>query len=68
MLPIRKLLQNLDITEGPSWTNEAEEAFRKIKRKLKKLQTLTMPKEGEVPILCLQQKIETVSSMLLVER
>ncbi|GJU62787.1 hypothetical protein Tco_1244622 [Tanacetum coccineum] len=58
----------LRYAEGPSWTSEAEEAFRKIKRKLQKLPTLTMPKEGEVSILCLQQKSETISSMLLVEK
>ncbi|GKC89963.1 reverse transcriptase domain-containing protein [Tanacetum coccineum] len=68
MLPIRKVRQNLDMAEGTSLTSEAEEAFRKIKRKFQKLQTLTMPKEGEVPILCLQQESETISSMLLVER
>ncbi|GJS87388.1 hypothetical protein Tco_0770024 [Tanacetum coccineum] len=32
------------------WTNEAEEALRRIKRKLGKLQTLDIPKEGETLI------------------
>nr|GEY32267.1 hypothetical protein [Tanacetum cinerariifolium] len=67
MLPIQKVRQNINMVEGPSWTSEAEEAFQKI-RKFQKLQTLTMLKEGEVPKLCLQQKSETISSMLLVER
>ncbi|GKD84277.1 hypothetical protein Tco_1351116 [Tanacetum coccineum] len=34
--------------EGYGWTNEAEEALHRIKRKLNKLQTLAVPKEGEV--------------------
>ncbi|GJR75176.1 reverse transcriptase domain-containing protein [Tanacetum coccineum] len=37
----------LDATNGSGWTNEAEKAFQKIKRKLNKLQTLPIPKEGE---------------------
>nr|GEY00779.1 reverse transcriptase domain-containing protein [Tanacetum cinerariifolium] len=68
MLPIRKVCRNIDMAEGPSWTRKAEEAIQKIKIKLQKLQTLTMPKEGEVPILCLQQKSKTINSMLLMER
>ncbi|GJY47757.1 reverse transcriptase domain-containing protein [Tanacetum coccineum] len=68
MLPIRKVHQNLVMAEGPSWTSEAEEAFRKIKRKFQKLQTLTMPKKGEVSMLCLRQKSETISPMLFMER
>ncbi|GJU13610.1 reverse transcriptase domain-containing protein [Tanacetum coccineum] len=49
-------------------TNEAEEALRRIKRKLSKLQTLAIPKEGEDLMLCLRQRNKTISSVLLVER
>ncbi|GJY97046.1 reverse transcriptase domain-containing protein [Tanacetum coccineum] len=47
MHPIREVRKALDATNGSGWTNEAEKAFQKIKRKLNKLQTLTIPKEGE---------------------
>ncbi|GKA57682.1 reverse transcriptase domain-containing protein [Tanacetum coccineum] len=57
-----------ETTEGSGWTNEAEEALHRIKRKLNKLQTLAVPKEGEILMLCLRQKDETISSVLLVER
>ncbi|GKB01474.1 reverse transcriptase domain-containing protein [Tanacetum coccineum] len=50
------------------WTNEAKEALRMIKRKLSKLQTLAIPKEGEDLMICLWQRNETISSVLLVER
>ncbi|GJY18238.1 reverse transcriptase domain-containing protein [Tanacetum coccineum] len=43
-------------------------ALRRIKRKLSKLQTLAIPKEGEDLMLCLRQRNETISSMLLVGR
>nr|GEV92986.1 hypothetical protein [Tanacetum cinerariifolium] len=49
-------------------TNESEEALQRIKRKLNKLQTLAVSKEGKILILCLHQKDETISSVLLVER
>ncbi|GJW73888.1 reverse transcriptase domain-containing protein [Tanacetum coccineum] len=48
--------------------NEAEEALQRIKRKLNKLQTLAIPKEGDVLMLCLQQRSETIRSVLLVEK
>ncbi|GJX69465.1 reverse transcriptase domain-containing protein [Tanacetum coccineum] len=48
--------------------NEAEEALRRIKRKLSKLQTLAIPKEGEDLMICLRQRNETISYVLLVER
>ncbi|GKB26717.1 reverse transcriptase domain-containing protein [Tanacetum coccineum] len=57
-----------EATEGSGWTNEAEEALQRIKRKLNKLQTLAIPKEGEILMLCLRHKGETISSVLLVER
>ncbi|GJY65052.1 hypothetical protein Tco_0466512 [Tanacetum coccineum] len=57
-----------EATEGSDWTNEAEESLQRIKRKLKKLQTLAVPKEGEILMLCLCHKDETISSVLLVER
>ncbi|GKD18636.1 reverse transcriptase domain-containing protein, partial [Tanacetum coccineum] len=44
-----------------------EEALQRIKRKLNKLQTLAVPKEGEILMLCLCYKDETISSVLLVE-
>ncbi|GKA77013.1 hypothetical protein Tco_0783474 [Tanacetum coccineum] len=59
---------SLDAAEGPNWTREAEEAFQRVKRKLSKLQTLTVPKEGEVLMICLQPGSETISSVLIAER
>ncbi|GJS06281.1 hypothetical protein Tco_0363077 [Tanacetum coccineum] len=50
--PIREVRKALDVTNGSGWTNEAEKSFQKIKRKLNKLQTLTIPKEGEKIDLC----------------
>ncbi|GKA99569.1 reverse transcriptase domain-containing protein [Tanacetum coccineum] len=58
----------MDAAIGSGWTNEAEEALQRIKRKLNKLQTLAIPKEGEVLMLCLRQRNETISSVLMVER
>ncbi|GKA88553.1 hypothetical protein Tco_0810317 [Tanacetum coccineum] len=55
----------MDAAAGSGWTNEAEEAFQMIKRKLNKLQTLAIPKEGETLMLCLRQRNETISSVLM---
>ncbi|GJU46139.1 putative reverse transcriptase domain-containing protein [Tanacetum coccineum] len=44
--PIRKVRMRFEIAEGSGWTNEAEEALQRRKRKLKKLQTLAIQKEG----------------------
>ncbi|GJX68086.1 hypothetical protein Tco_0303813 [Tanacetum coccineum] len=57
-----------ETVEGLGWTNEAKEALQRIKRKLKKLQTLAILKEGEVMMLCLWKRSEMISSLLLVER
>ncbi|GKD06551.1 hypothetical protein Tco_1181525 [Tanacetum coccineum] len=45
--PIREVQMRLETAKGPGWTNKAKEALRWIKRKLWKLQTLAVPKEGE---------------------
>ncbi|GKA24841.1 hypothetical protein Tco_0710874 [Tanacetum coccineum] len=66
--PIRKVRIRFETTEGSGWTNKAEEAIQRIKRKLNKLQTLVVPKEGEIMMLCLRQKDETISFVLLIER
>ncbi|GKE55021.1 reverse transcriptase domain-containing protein, partial [Tanacetum coccineum] len=66
--PIRKVRMRFDTIEGSGWTNEAEKALQRIKMKLNKLQTLVVPKEGEILMLCLRQRNETISSVLLVER
>ncbi|GKB57220.1 reverse transcriptase domain-containing protein [Tanacetum coccineum] len=58
----------MDTTTESGWTNEAKEAFQRIKRKLRKLQTLAIPREGEELMLCLQQRNETASSVLMVKR
>ncbi|GJZ16423.1 reverse transcriptase domain-containing protein [Tanacetum coccineum] len=58
----------LDAATQSGWMNEAEEALQMIKRKLNKLQTLAIPKEGEEQMLCLRQRIKTISSILMVER
>ncbi|GJZ90960.1 hypothetical protein Tco_0662887 [Tanacetum coccineum] len=66
--PIREARTRMEKVKESGWTNEAKEAFRRIKRKLSKLQTLAIPKEGEDLMLCLRQRNETISSVLLVER
>nr|GEV97014.1 Gag-Pol polyprotein [Tanacetum cinerariifolium] len=43
--PIRKVRVRFETTKGYGWTNEAEEALQRIKRKLNKLQTLVVLKE-----------------------
>ncbi|GKC81878.1 reverse transcriptase domain-containing protein [Tanacetum coccineum] len=66
--PIREARTRMETAKEPDWTNEAEEALRRIKRKLGKLQTLVIPKEGETLLLCLRQRKETISFVLLIER
>ncbi|GJT40510.1 reverse transcriptase domain-containing protein [Tanacetum coccineum] len=66
--PLREARTRIETSKEVVWTNEAEEALRRIKRKLGKLQTLAIPKEGETLMLCLRQRIETISSALLIER
>ncbi|GKD29399.1 hypothetical protein Tco_1240177 [Tanacetum coccineum] len=51
--PISRVCMRLDAAIGPGWTNEDKEALQKIKRKLNKLQTLAILKEGEVLMLCM---------------
>ncbi|GJX75772.1 hypothetical protein Tco_0322583 [Tanacetum coccineum] len=51
--PISRVCMRLDAATGPGWTNEDKEALQKIKRKLNKLQTLAILKEGEVLMLCM---------------
>ncbi|GJW43735.1 hypothetical protein Tco_0072534, partial [Tanacetum coccineum] len=48
--PLRKARTRMETTKEAGWTNEVEEALRRIKRKLGKLQTLAIPKEGETLI------------------
>ncbi|GKB58992.1 hypothetical protein Tco_0915178, partial [Tanacetum coccineum] len=64
--PIHEARTRMEKAKESGWTNVAEEALRKIKRKLSKLQKLAIPKEGEDLLLCLQQRNETISSVLLV--
>ncbi|GKA09204.1 reverse transcriptase domain-containing protein [Tanacetum coccineum] len=66
--PIREARMRFDTAKESGWTNEAEEALRRIKRKLSKLQTLAIPKDEEVLMLCLQKRNETISFVLLAER
>ncbi|GKA24520.1 reverse transcriptase domain-containing protein [Tanacetum coccineum] len=65
--PLREARTRMEITKGYGWTNEAEEAFRRIKWKSGKLPTLAILKEGEDLMLCLRQRNETISSVLLVK-
>ncbi|GKC92909.1 reverse transcriptase domain-containing protein, partial [Tanacetum coccineum] len=60
---LEKVRVRFEEKEGSDWTNEAEEALQRIKRKLNKLQTLVVPKEGEILMLCLCHKDETISSV-----
>ncbi|GJX78060.1 reverse transcriptase domain-containing protein [Tanacetum coccineum] len=66
--PLREARMRMETAKEAGWMNEAEEAFRRIKRKLGKLQTLAIPKEGKTLMLCLGQRMETISSALLIER
>ncbi|GJS47776.1 reverse transcriptase domain-containing protein [Tanacetum coccineum] len=66
--PLREAQTRIKITKVLDWTNEAEEAFRRIKRKLGKLPMLAIPKEGEDLMICLWQRNETISFVLLVKR
>ncbi|GJU23524.1 hypothetical protein Tco_1156866, partial [Tanacetum coccineum] len=68
MHPFYNIQKNSDVGGEFIWTNKAEEALQKIKRKLNKLQVLVMPKEGEPLMICLQQGSETISYALFVER
>ncbi|GKB88791.1 hypothetical protein Tco_0961063 [Tanacetum coccineum] len=63
--PIREARMRFKTAKGSGWTNKAEEALRRIKSKLSKLQTLAIPKDGEVLMLCLRQRNEIISSVLL---
>nr|GEV26301.1 hypothetical protein [Tanacetum cinerariifolium] len=65
---IREARTRMETTNESGWTNETKEALRRIKRKLSKLQTLAIPKEGEDLMICLWQRNKTISSVLLVER
>ncbi|GJT39329.1 reverse transcriptase domain-containing protein [Tanacetum coccineum] len=65
---INKVRMRMDVATCFGWTNEAKEAFQRIKRKLNKLQTLAIPKEGEKLMLCLRQRNETIRSIIMVER
>ncbi|GJT78999.1 reverse transcriptase domain-containing protein [Tanacetum coccineum] len=66
--PINKACIRMDAAVGFGWTNKAKEVFQRIKRKLNKLQTLAIPKEGEKLMLCLRHRNETISYVLMVER
>ncbi|GJU25830.1 reverse transcriptase domain-containing protein [Tanacetum coccineum] len=66
--PINKIRMRMDAATESGWTNEAKEALQRIKRKLSKLQTLAILKEGKELMLCLRQRNEMVSSVLMVER
>ncbi|GKB16931.1 reverse transcriptase domain-containing protein [Tanacetum coccineum] len=48
--PIRKVQMRFETREGSGWTNEAKKSLQRIKRKLNKLQTLVVPKEGRETI------------------
>nr|GEW67818.1 hypothetical protein [Tanacetum cinerariifolium] len=68
MLPICKIRKSLDAAKESNWTTEATKAFQKIKRKLTKLPTLTVPRQGEDLMVCLRPRSEMTSSVLFVER
>ncbi|GKF43459.1 hypothetical protein Tco_0130011, partial [Tanacetum coccineum] len=58
----------VDATVGSGWTNTAEEDFQRIKRKMNKQQELSIPRDGEILMLCLLPKEDTISSLLFVQR
>ncbi|GJW17821.1 retrovirus-related pol polyprotein from transposon TNT 1-94 [Tanacetum coccineum] len=55
--PIREARTRMETAKESGWTNEFEEALRRIKRKLGKLQTLVIPKEGETLLLSNEMRI-----------
>ncbi|GJW32395.1 gag-pol polyprotein [Tanacetum coccineum] len=66
--PIREVRMKVDAMAGSGWTNTAEEAFQRIKRKMNKLQELSIPRDREILMLCLLPKEDTISYMLFVQR
>ncbi|GJS02643.1 hypothetical protein Tco_0319151 [Tanacetum coccineum] len=52
--PLREARTRMETTKGPGWTNKAEEAVQRINRKLGKLPTLAILKEGSDLIRPLQ--------------
>nr|GEU53976.1 hypothetical protein [Tanacetum cinerariifolium] len=72
---VKSILQNTtqkvrraSVPKKHSTGQATEEALHVIKKRLGKLQTLTVPKEGEDRMVCLQPRNKTISFMLFVER
>nr|GEV32404.1 hypothetical protein [Tanacetum cinerariifolium] len=63
---LRETRTRMETTKEAGWKNEAEEALLRIKRKLGKLQTLAIPKEGET--LMIQALIHTTRSLRTIFR
>nr|GEW96522.1 hypothetical protein [Tanacetum cinerariifolium] len=66
--PVRMVWVRSEATKVSGWTNEAKEALQRINKKLNKLQTLAVSKEGEILMLYLCHQGEMISSVLLVDR
>ncbi|GJW27988.1 hypothetical protein Tco_0044863 [Tanacetum coccineum] len=66
-MPLSEAQTRMETAKEAGWMNEAKEALQRIKRKLGTLQTLAISKEGETLMLCLRQRMETISSSLLIE-
>ncbi|GJZ28469.1 hypothetical protein Tco_0573116 [Tanacetum coccineum] len=57
--PLHEVQTRMETSKETGWMNEAEEALRRIKRKLGKLQTLAIPKEGETLMLWMDKVCTT---------
>ncbi|GKF81038.1 reverse transcriptase domain-containing protein, partial [Tanacetum coccineum] len=67
-LPFFKTLKGCIEKRDFQWSQEAEEAFQKLKLHLQSLPALTVPIPGETLTLYLAVSHETVSSVLMAER
>ena len=67
-LPFFKTLKKCTKKSDFSWTWEAEEAFRQMKKVIANLPALTTPIEGEELIIYLVAAKEPVSAVLMTER
>ncbi|GKE79701.1 reverse transcriptase domain-containing protein, partial [Tanacetum coccineum] len=67
-LPFFKTLKKCTKKSNFQWTQEAEVAFRQMKKLIAKLPMLTAPKEMEELIIYLAVAKEAISAVLMIER
>ncbi|GJZ63941.1 hypothetical protein Tco_0620362 [Tanacetum coccineum] len=67
MFPFRDIRRNNNTEEMFKWISGAKNAIQDIKKKLGKLQTLGVPREGETVMVCLRPRNKTISSVLFTK-